>query len=209
MEMARLFLTRHGQTNWNIEKRMQGRADSELTQQGYEAAFNLGNRLNNVDIDVIISSPSPRAVRTAEVLRGKRKLDIALDEHFLEMDVGNWEGLKESKIKQMFPQNYRLFWEQPHLYKSEKGEDFYQVHERVFPRFKRLVEEYTDQNILIVTHSVVLKILMAHFERRPMEKLWEGPYIYSTSLSIVDVKDDSYEIVQYADTSHITDSAFS
>ncbi|WP_085524156.1 histidine phosphatase family protein [Tuberibacillus sp. Marseille-P3662] len=203
--MIRLLLTRHGETEWNANGRMQGRADSPLTDLGYKQAQELARKLNDESIDVIISSPSKRAIQTAELIKGQRDAVIHRDEHFLEMDVGEWEGQTKDEIEALDLERHQLFWEQPHLFKTDQGEDFYHVRERVLPRLKHLIRDFTDQNILIVTHSVVLKILLSYFEQRPLEKLWEGPYIHGTSLSVVDIDEEETNIALYADTSHFSD----
>ncbi|MFC7392337.1 histidine phosphatase family protein [Scopulibacillus cellulosilyticus] len=176
--MQKLFLTRHGETEWNVEHRMQGRKNSLLTRRGKEQATWLSERLSDQNIDLIITSPSPRALETAEIIRDERDIKIIQDEHFLEMNVGDWEGRTLDEIKQINPEKFYLYWEQPHLFKAVGGEDYYQVRERVLPRLKYLLNEYPNKDLLIVSHSVVLKILLSYFEKRPLEQLWEGKHIW-------------------------------
>lgn len=68
MKKTTIYITRHGQTQWNVEKRMQGRQDSPLTEQGMRQAMWLRDALKHVDFDAMYASPSPRARRTAEIL---------------------------------------------------------------------------------------------------------------------------------------------
>lgn len=203
--MGRLYLTRHGETIWNKDQRLQGRGNSPLTDNGIRQAEELASRLDNKPIDILISSPSQRAIDTAELINRSHHLTIIQDEHFLEMDLGDWEGQLKETIHVFDPERARFFWQEPHLFKSETGEDFYEVRERVLPRIKTLLQEYPDKEILLVTHAVVLKTLMTYFENRPLEKLWEGPFMHGTSLTVVDFEGDDFKIKLYADTSHFSE----
>ncbi|WEG11782.1 histidine phosphatase family protein [Pullulanibacillus sp. KACC 23026] len=203
--MGRLYLTRHGETVWNREQRLQGRANSHLTERGIRQAEELASRLENKSIDIVISSPSERALKTATLLNVKHQLPIIQDEHFLEMDLGDWEGQLKADIERHDPIRSKHFWQEPHLYKAANGEDFYDLRNRVLPRMKSILQENKDRDILLVTHAVVLKTLMAYFENRPLEKLWEGPFIHSTCLTVIDFDGEESDILLYADTSHYSE----
>ncbi|HSU79025.1 MAG TPA: histidine phosphatase family protein [Candidatus Angelobacter sp.] len=200
--MGRLYLTRHGETIWNKEERLQGRANSPLTARGIRQAEELANRLRCQPLDIIISSPSERTLQTAQIINGNHNLLIVQDEHFMEIDVADWEGKKKEELEQ---DRAFQFWKQPHLYKSERGEDFYDVRERVLPRIKSLLQEHPHEDILLVTHSVVLKTILNYFDDRPLERLWEGPFLHGTSLTVIDFEEDRHEIILYADTSHFSE----
>lgn len=202
--VGRLYLTRHGETVWNKEERFQGRANSSLTKDGIRQAEELADRLKDKPIDFVISSPSDRALKTAAILNKSNTTPIIQDEHFLEMDLGEWEGQLRQAIEQKDPLRSKHFWEEPHLFKPATGEDFYDVRERVLPRIKTILQEFPDKHILLVTHTVVLKTLMTYFEPRPLEKLWEGPFVHGTSLTVIDFKEDDSKITLYADTSHFS-----
>lgn len=200
--MSKLYLTRHGETEWNIEGRLQGRKNSLLTSKGREQAGWLSNKMSRLPLDLIISSPSPRTLETAEIIRGDLQIPIIQDEHFLEMDVGRWEGVLKSDIERMEPERSYTFWNKPHLFKSDEGEDFYQVRERVLPWLKHILKTYKDKNILIVSHAIVIKILISYFEKTPMEKLWDGAYLHGTSLTTIELLGEESKITSKGDTSH-------
>jgi len=113
--MAKIYITRHGETEWNIEGRLQGRKDSRLTALGEKQAEWFEKRLNKVQIDIIISSSSGRALRTAEIIRGKRNIDIVPNDNLREIYLGQWEGLFHAEIKEDWPEEQRNFWKYPHL----------------------------------------------------------------------------------------------
>ncbi|GLC30611.1 histidine phosphatase family protein [Clostridium omnivorum] len=201
----RLYLTRHGQTEWNLERRMQGWKDSPLTELGISNAKALGKHLKDVNFSEIYSSSVQRAVRTAELVRGDKDIPIILDDNLREIGVGDWEGQVVEDIKQNYAEEYGNFWKKPHLYKRDNVETFHDVQERAVKVVKEIVEKHkgTDDNVLIVTHTITLKSIMAYFEGRDIEKLWEPPYIYDTSLSLVEITEEGAKILLHGDVAHL------
>lgn len=201
--MLRLYIVRHGQTQWNIQKKMQGWKDSDLTQKGVEAAIALGKRLKDIDFKCIYSSPSHRTIHTAELIRGDRDISIITDDNLREINLGNWEGMVDEDIKMIDGQRYKAFWETPHLYQSESGESFYQVRDRANAVLQKILKENNDGNILIVSHAVFIKSILSIIKSLPVEQLWNQPFIHGTGLTIVEVCDNSTKILLEGDMSHI------
>lgn len=185
--MLTLYITRHGETEWNIQKRMQGLSDSELTQMGIENARSLGNRLMNVNFTSIYSSPSRRTATTSELIREERVIPIFFDDQLREINMGDWEGKTQTYIKDNYPYEYQAFWEMPHLFKPCGGESFVTFMDRVICVFDKIISENKKGSVLVVTHSVVIKAVLSYFKKLPLEKLWEPPYINDTSLTIVEI----------------------
>ncbi|MCL4516164.1 MAG: histidine phosphatase family protein [Firmicutes bacterium] len=200
--MTRLLITRHGETQWNTEKRMQGRSDSPLTAHGIWQAQQLAKRLKDERIDAIYSSPTPRAARTAEILKGSRSLKVQLLDNLMEIDLGDWEGQNFSEVDRLFPEQSHAFWHAPDLYHRDGVESYHDVRERLVGVIQRIVKAHPDQTVLMVSHSVATKTLMAYFEGRPFEKLWDPPVMETTALNIIEATPDAYRIVMYADASH-------
>lgn len=199
----RLYLTRHGQTEWNLERRMQGWLDSPLTQYGKENAALLGTRLKDVDLDVIYTSPSGRARETAEIIRDNRALEIVEDGELREMGFGCWEGQKHDDIRLNYLEAHDTCWERPHLYRPVDGEDYPSVQERALRAVKRITSNPAYKNVLIVTHAITLKTILAYFENRPFERLWEPPYMHDTNLSLIEIEAEKHTILLHGDTSHL------
>ncbi len=97
---------------------------------------------------------------------------------------------------------WRAFWDNPHQYNSTKGERFIDVKERVLKVLKRIQKEHQLGNILIVTHSIVIKCLILIFKGLSMDKLWDPPYIHDTSLTIVELDKEKNRNVLEGDISH-------
>ena len=202
MGTTTVYLTRHGQTEWNVQQRMQGHQDSALTPLGVQQAQWLGRGLQEVQLDAVYASSSPRTLRTAELILGERMIPVTACDEFKELCMGSWEGCESSAIKQSDPEQFRYFWEEPGKFSVEGSETFAAVQERALNKLREIVDRHEGQTLLIVTHTVVIKVLMAYFEARAMDKLWELPYIYPTCLCRIDITDGVPEILLHGDISH-------
>ena len=202
MKKLNLYIVRHGQTEWNLEKRMQGRKDSPLTELGTRQAEKLGHSLVDTKWDAIYSSSSQRADATANIIRGKQETPITLRHELQEMAFGDWEGKLHKDIAEQEPQKYEDFWMSPDLYVTGSGEDFFETEKRVVKEIKEIIEQHEVGNVLIVAHTVVIKLLMTYFEKRPLEALWNPPTIRPTALCRVEIKNDQVTILLHGDTSH-------
>lgn len=199
----KIYITRHGETQWNKKGMMQGWRNSDLTEKGIENAKRLGESLKDINFDVIYSSPLDRAIDTAKCINGESNTKIVLVESLKEMGFGIWEGMEHNKIKELHSEQYTNFWERPHLYKpQENGESF----EGLLVRVKKTWDEILKaggNNILIVTHAVVLKTLYKILKNLELKDLWNPPFMKDTCLTIVEVIENKVKIILEADTSHL------
>ena len=199
----KIYITRHGETQWNVKGLMQGWKDSELTEKGIDNAKRLGERLKDINFDVIYSSPLKRAVDTAKYINGEKNTKIVLVESLKEMGVGVWEGMEHSKVKELYPEQHTNFWERPHLFKpQENGESFEEVLMRVKKVWQDIINAGGD-NVLIVTHAVVLKTLYMILKNLELKDLWNPPFMKDTCLTIVEVIDNKVNIILEGDISHL------
>lgn len=200
--MTTLYITRHGETEWNIQRRMQGWQDSPLTELGKSQAAWLGERLKEIDIDVIYSSPLERAYNTANIIRGEREIEIVKNDAFKEIKLGSWEGLSHEQIEAIDEEQLYNFWHAPALYKSSTGEIFEDVINRTHIAVEEILNKYKGKNVLIVTHAVAAKAMMYYFESRTLDQFWDPPFMHQTSLSVIEVDEDKHKVILHADTSH-------
>ena len=102
----KVFITRHGQTEWNSLGRLQGRKDIELNEVGKEQALITGEKIKDEKIDIIITSPLKRARETAEIINKQLNVEIIEDDRLIERDYGELEGINKFKLKE------ELIWEE-------------------------------------------------------------------------------------------------
>lgn len=200
--MINLYITRHGETIWNNEKRMQGWLNSDLTEIGIQNAKSLGESLKDTEFKAIYSSPSGRTRETSKLILRDRTIPLIFDMNLREMNFGIWEGKTVEFIQKNYPIEIEKFWNSPHTFIPIEGESFNEVQDRVLKFIEHIKLKYTDGNILIVTHSVIIKSFLSIFKNLPVCKLWDPPYIHDTSLTVVELTDDKYKIHLEGSVSH-------
>lgn len=201
--MLRLYITRHGETEWNTQGRMQGWKNSNLTDRGRMNAIALGKALQNVEFKKVYSSSLDRTKVTTELILGGRDVEVVYDDNLKEIHLGELEGLTQEEIKNIYPEFESHFWKNPHEYVPKSGESFYEVKDRVIKALEQIINDNPEGNVMIVTHGVVLKTIHSYFKNLSMERLWDPPFIYDTSLTIVEINDGMAKIIVEGDISHI------
>jgi broad specificity phosphatase PhoE len=200
--MLRLYVTRHGETIWNTQKRMQGHKDSELTQKGRQQAAQLAKALETVKFDAIYSSSSGRTMQTSRIIAGTRSIHVIPMDSLREINLGKWEGMTTSDVERDYPEQYRNFCEFPHLYESVGGEEFSDVIKRLEGALGFIADRHDNGNVLVVTHAVSLNIIALIVEQKELKDLWGGAYIYPTSLSVIEYANDGWKAIKWGDISH-------
>ena len=189
-----LYFARHGETIWNTQSRMQGRLDTDLTARGVEQALRLGDQLRGVPLGQTYISPAPRAVRTALLALEAGQFDpdglLNQDERVNEMDLGDWEGLSVDEVRAIAPESLQNFFFAPHHFvPTGSGETYQQVSGRM-QHFLQEIETLAaateaagqERHILLISHNITIKALLALMHRRPLAMLRDGPPIRQASL---------------------------
>lgn len=201
--MLKLYITRHGETEWNIEKKMQGWKNSNLTDKGIASAIKLAESLRDIEFSNIYSSPLGRALETANYVKGDRNTEVEIHEGLKEMGFGLWEGIENDVVLELHREEHFNFWNKPELYQSSGGESFDELFERVRIALKYIIKNATGDNVLIVSHAVTIKTIYSIIKRYQLKDFWTMPFIDGTSLSILEINDDKMEFILEGDTSHL------
>ena len=152
----KLYVTRHGQTEWTVQNMVCGRTDCELTEAGRQQAGALAAKLHAYEIGVILSSPLKRAQQTAEILAGALKLTYEVDERLIEQSYGSYEGGSRSDPR--FLNAIRQT-----ASRLNGGEPFLRVVQRVYNLLDELPRRYPGQTVLLVGHGGVCKVIHTYF----------------------------------------------
>ncbi len=170
----KLFLIRHGQTRWNLEGRYQGDRDIELNRTGIKQAGLAAKYLSGVSFESIYSSPLKRAARTADIINGKRKLDIRVADDLREVDFGKWEGLKFQEINKRYREDYHKWLEDPYNNRPTGGEGFRELTKRTVRVIDSIISENPDgSSIAVVTHGGVILSLIVSWLQIPLPR-WKS-----------------------------------
>lgn len=199
------YIVRHGQTNWNILGKTQGHGNSDLTAKGIEQATELAESIVNYPIDYIYSSDLGRAVQTAQILGDKLNIKVEETEALREMGFGEWEGLLIDEIKANYANVYTTWRNEPHLAQIPGGETLHLIKDRVDSFIQSLNEKYDNKHILLVTHSVTVRVMLLAFLNSGMENIYRIKQD-NTALNIVEYRDYGPVVIKMNDTSHIKDN---
>ncbi len=212
--MLTLYFARHGETIWNTQSRMQGRLDTELTEKGLEQAVALGDQLRGIPLDQVYVSPAPRALRTAELAlnaghfmlgQNARDLPLRVDSRVHEMDLGNWEGLSVDEVKAIAGDNLQAFFFSPQDYlPTGSGETYAEVSARMADFLSEIeamgegaLKDNQERHILLISHNITLKALLALMRRRPLAMLRDGPPLRQAALYRASYTSDSqWQIIE-------------
>lgn len=156
-----ILLTRHGQTEWNLLKKVQGKADIELNEKGIKQAEETREFLKNEKIDLILCSPLKRAVQTAEIINQERNIRMIIDERVSERDFGEFEGMSNTNF------DFDAFWSYRQNLKYDKAENIRDFFVRVYNFLDSIKNEYAGKRILIVAHGGISIPIKCYFEGIP------------------------------------------
>lgn len=198
----KLYITRHGTTEWNLEKRLQGWADSPLTEDGRNRAIKLGNSLKDIDFDMIYTSPQERALNTAKLIRGNKNTEIKVHNGLKELRYGSWQGMYISDIEKDYPEDYHSYINDPEQYMPEDGESMVDLFQRV-NLFLEEISTMNYQNILIVSHGITIKAIIAIIKELSWQEFASLEIYTGTALNVCELKDGSFEFLLEGDISHL------
>ncbi len=200
---CRLFLVRHGETDWNVDFRFQGQSDIELTDVGKTQARKLGLSLADEKISAIYSSDLSRAVKTAKIIAVHHELNIKKIPELREINFGIWEGLTYDEINKSYSDLYKEWRENTTDVKIPKGESLSEVAERSVRAIHQLVDQHKDESIVVVTHGGVIRCIVSSVLRMDLNHFWRLR-LDNTSVSVLDFLDGGREIVtQLNNCSHL------
>jgi probable phosphoglycerate mutase len=199
----RIIIVRHGESEWNRIGRYQGQLDAPLSELGLRQAEALAHRLRNEPIHAIYTSPLQRAARTAEaVARYHADVPFTIEPALLEIDHGDWQGLTLDEVVTRYGQQLREWRAHPTRSQMPNGESFSNILKRVLDFRDELVCQYTNQNVLVSTHDVVVKILVADALGMNMDRI-NRIWVTNASISVVEYGDDLPYLVSLSEACHL------
>lgn len=195
-----LYLIRHGETDQNKKRCLQGQSDIELNAYGRELALKTAEGLKNVNFDFIFTSPLKRAAETAEMIKRDREIPIIKDERIQEISFGVYEGLSFGKDTYNIPDpDFMTFFTKPHEYVVPSGgESFQEVLERTGEFLEALKGDsrYKEKTVLLSTHGCALKALLANIKGTPLPEFWGEGVHKNCAVSVVELADGNYRVLE-------------
>ena len=158
----RIWVTRHGQTDLNKQKLMQGRSDIPLNETGREQALSVSKKLGDVKFDAVYASPLDRAIETASIISGIDRDKIIVDSRIIEVDFGRFEKRPYHALGIVMS----LYWALPEIFPCPKSvENIASMRQRT-SSFLEEIESKDYENVLIVCHGGIIRAICGYLEDR-------------------------------------------
>jgi alpha-ribazole phosphatase len=164
-----LALLRHGEVEGGV--RYRGTTDDPLSADGWEQMWTAVN--DGVRWDAIISSPLRRCAEFAHALARQRSIPLTIDARLAEMHFGAWEGRSAAELMSADPEALARFWNEPATHTPPGAEPLARFAERVLTAWHGIVRDHSGRRILLLTHGGVIRVILCHVLRRPVERLLE------------------------------------
>jgi broad specificity phosphatase PhoE len=168
--MAKLWLVRHGQTDWNVKGRWQGQANPPLNSTGCEQAQALVNELADVKFEAIYSSDLQRAFETALAVARDKDLPVRVDLRLREINLGKWEGMLGTEIAQKYPILWAERENNPLDSRPPGGESVLDLVQRIIPAISDISGKHLWGSVLIVSHGLALAVFLCHIRGLPLQQ---------------------------------------
>jgi broad specificity phosphatase PhoE len=159
---TRIFLIRHGVTDWHEQRKVLGQRDVPLNAQGINQAQAVAVALAGAQLHEVLSSPLLRAMQTAEIIAGQFGIEVARDPRLVDFRVGKWEGMAYGDVSAS--PEYQKFLADPLSTAIPGGEDLRQIRERAIAAVEQaLADTPAGESVAIVTHAGILRVILAHY----------------------------------------------
>ena len=207
--MTKVYLIRHGKTQWNLESRYQGaNGDSPLLKDSYREIELLASSLQRIPFEHAYASPLKRARITAQALLNhlNPEIPLTIDSRLKEFNLGKMEGMHFEDVAAKWPEVLKNFRHHPDKYDESlvEGESFLEV----IARFRAAIEEYCRQypngNILVISHGAALNAAINALIGTPLAHLKDRGGLSNTSTTILITNDGRhFELEKWNDTSYL------
>ncbi len=169
----KIILCRHGRTDFNNEKRYQGKIETHINEEGKKQAEAIADYLKDFEFDYVFSSPRKRCLETAEIILKNHEVDLKIKEELGEVNYGFFEGKSVEEINEKLNEHWEERINKKYDFVPEGGESYKEIDEkRVKPLLDEFKEKYYSRTILIVTHQGTGRLFLGNtFGALPNEKM--------------------------------------
>ena len=200
-ETLKLYIVRHGETEWNVIKRVQGQLNTPLTEKGMEKLRKTGKKLENVLFDEVYTSELGRTVASAEIIlnenRGYRnkKRELKKLAELNEVYFGVWQGLTYEEVFLKYPEEANNYFYNVKNYKAEnvEAENLKDALERFLKGINKILNRHKSGNILVVTHGTVLEMFMNYVANNSIFDIDERTLMGNGDYKVFSYKDGKFQ----------------
>ena len=200
----RLHIVRHGQTDWNATRRIQGQLDSELDDTGKQQAADRDSDFTDMKLLAVYSSSSLRTRQTTQLILGTRTDNVIHRDTLREVTLGVWEGQYWEDIEQQFPEIVDAHTKGLPSFDIEGAENSDQVQLRGTAAIEAIIESHkdaaADDDILIVSHGAIMKTILAYYMNIALTELHTLPQLPNCAHCIIEVNGSDRTVSSIAST---------
>lgn len=197
-----LYFVRHGQTDWNTERRMQGCRDIPLNEKGRAQAKACGESLRDTHFDAVYCSPLSRAYDTCMAIVGEREVEVVTDDRLREFNYGIWEGKYFEEAMQDNPELWYIHWVKPGEFAIPEGDSAVGKLAEAESFFEELLPKHEGQNVLLVSHGYTCQFIIAAALNLHLNDV---QYFYqdNASVSLIQIANERRFLRLFNDTCHL------
>jgi probable phosphoglycerate mutase len=195
---ARIWIARHGETDWNRDGRYQGQLESTLTERGRAQAAALATALRESGARRVISSPLSRCVQTAQPVADALGVALETSPLLIEIAHGTWEGRLREEVEREDPEQFAAWRSAPESVHFAGGERLSDVAQRWNAFASSLVEMPT----IVVTHDVLVRLAILIAQQRPLAQLW-SPRVVNGGFATCEIAGGEWTLIDECSDAHL------
>lgn len=200
-ETLKLYIVRHGETEWNVIKRFQGQLNTPLTEKGIKKLKETGKKLENVLFDEVYTSELGRTVASAEIILNENngyknnKLELQKLAELNEVYFGVWQGLTYEEVFLKYPEEGNNYFYNVKNYKAEnvEAEKLEDALERFLKGINKILDSHESGNILVVTHGTVFEMFMNYVANNSIFDIDERTLMGNGDYKVFSYKDGKFQ----------------
>lgn len=199
-----IIVVRHCEAEGNIKRYFQGHTDGQISERGRVQLDLLAERMKDINIDAIYSSPLSRAKATADAINRGRNLPVTLDSRLIEINGGLMEGVRWSEFPTRYPEQAENWNLRPWLFHAPDGESMKAVYDRIYEAILDMAKENVGKTVAAASHGCAIRNLICRAKGLPIEALNDVAWCDNTSINIIEFDDDfNPTVVCENDRSHL------
>ena len=200
-KVLKLYIVRHGETEWNVIKRFQGQLNTPLTEKGMEKLGETGKKLKNILFDQVYTSELERTVNSAEIILNENngyknnKLELQKLAELNEVYFGVWQGLTYEEVFLKYPEEGNNYFYNVKNYKAEnvEAEKLEDALERFLKGINKILDSHESGNILVVTHGTVFEMFMNYVANNSIFDIDERTLMGNGDYKVFSYKDGKFQ----------------
>lgn len=200
-KVLKLYIVRHGETEWNVIKRFQGQLNTPLTEKGIKKLKETGKKLENVLFDEVYTSELGRTVASAEIILNENngyknnKLELQKLAELNEVYFGVWQGLTYEEVFLKYPEEGNNYFYNVKNYKAEnvEAEKLEDALERFLKGINKILDSHESGNILVVTHGTVFEMFMNYVANNSIFDIDERTLMGNGDYKVFSYKDGKFQ----------------